>query len=427
MTKTVQSFINDLRESNVVYTSSNGDISALKVAWVIAMQNSLLQGGGYQELIDLAQPILQNALTMSDAGFRIVANTQEIKPSMPEVKKAIEQGFFGNEELEVFRKNGRPLRWSTQSGIAILENTNGKGIVECIFRVKGLYAAHLVMECIGRKLDDENLMNDFSLLCNCIEMHIKQNLPASSILNQGSTKVLVDLAHGISVPKQRLRAWMRTTDFEDGILHTLALFDFAYQKEEKQLAVAACLRIGELFPHAIVGLDDCRAVMVFPHDVNDNSYSKKLLSYAHYSGSIIGISDNFNNINDISFAYKQACIALERRNDLHSAIYPFKQCFASYVMSAQDRDDELISYCLQHCIPMRLMESDKKMNTDDCRLLFEYLRGERKSSAVANLLHMHRNTLLYRIKRIEDEYHIDLDDWSTRERLIVEYRAMSYE
>ena len=73
------------------------------------------------------------------------------------------------------------------------------------------------------------------------------------------------------------------------------------------------------------------------------------------------------------------------------------------------------------------MESDKKMNTDDCKLLFEYLRGERKSSAVANLLHMHRNTLLYRIKRIEDEYHIDLDDWSTRERLIVEYRAMSYE
>ena len=82
MTKTVQSFINDLRESNVVYTSNNSDISASKVAWVMAMQNSLLQGGGYQELIDLAQPILQNALTMSDAGFRIVANTQEIKPSM---------------------------------------------------------------------------------------------------------------------------------------------------------------------------------------------------------------------------------------------------------------------------------------------------------------------------------------------------------
>lgn len=427
MTKTVQTFIKDLQESNASFTSDKEVISASNVAWVLAMQNCLLQGGGYQELIDLAQDVLKNSLTMSDAGFRIVAHTTNIKPSAPVVKTAIKQGFFGNDELEVFRKKGRPLRWSTQSGISVLENDNAREIVECIFRVKGLYAAHLVMECVGRGLDDPKLMDDFSLLCNCLEMHIKQTLPASSILNQGPTKTLIDLTNGVTVSKQSLRTWTRTTDFDGKTMHALALFDFAYQQEEKQLAVAACLRIGELFPHAIVGLDECKAVMVYPSDTAAKAYNKKLLSYAHYSGSHIGVSDTFDKATDIKFAYKQACIALVRNTNLQSGIYPFKQSFASYVMSAQNRDDELISYCLKHCIPARLLKADKAAKTDDCRILFEYLRGERKSSAVANLLHMHRNTLLYRIKRIEENYHIDLDDWSTRERLIVEYRAMGYE
>ena len=59
-------------------------------------------------------------------------------------------------------------------------------------------------------------------------------------------------------------------------------------------------------------------------------------------------------------------------------------------------------------------------------MLFVYLVCERRSSLAAERLHLHRNTLLYRIRRIEQEYGIDLKRWQVRERLLAEYQIMCF-
>ena len=48
-----------------------------------------------------------------------------------------------------------------------------------------------------------------------------------------------------------------------------------------------------------------------------------------------------------------------------------------------------------------------------------YLRHERRGSAVAELLHMHRNNVAYRINRIQEQTGLDLEQPDVRFNLVI--------
>lgn len=118
----------------------------------------------------------------------------------------------------------------------------------------------------------------------------------------------------------------------------------------------------------------------------------------------------FNNIADIHKAFEQACLSLivaeyvsirERyisyeRIGLYHVLYVCKQ-YMDY--------DEL----LHRSIPA-LLEYDEKNHTSLLQTLFVYLQESKNTSRTAAHLHIHRNTLLYRIQKIKDLTNVDLDD-----------------
>ena len=69
-----------------------------------------------------------------------------------------------------------------------------------------------------------------------------------------------------------------------------------------------------------------------------------------------------------------------------------------------------------------IAEHDAQAGTDNYEFLHSYLTLERRTSTVADALHMHRNNVNYRIGRIEELYDIDLDDAALRVDLLVAYR-----
>ena len=48
----------------------------------------------------------------------------------------------------------------------------------------------------------------------------------------------------------------------------------------------------------------------------------------------------------------------------------------------------------------------------------DYLSNERRISITAQNTHMHRNGVIYRIKRIQAMYHIDFDDYLQRQYIL---------
>lgn len=99
-------------------------------------------------------------------------------------------------------------------------------------------------------------------------------------------------------------------------------------------------------------------------------------------------------------------------------------------------DDFAIHHMLESCsrqMPLRLMcfppviemlRYDEVKGTDNYKILYTYLENDRVTSEAATLLHMHRNNVNYRIKRIEEMFGLNLSDNDERLRIQMTFRIL---
>lgn len=410
--------------------------------WMRDMQDCLLRDGSYQELLALSEVVIGNPMVMSDAAFRIVAYTPGLIPDEPFVREALENGRFGKAAMETFRARRRPRRWSESSDISILDPGTASRpypVVNYVFRIQGQYYLHLVMHCRFRSLS-EGLKDWFRMLIHCIEMRMRKETSATGLLSQGAPKLLADLAMGKADMRSDPQEAFGRAGFDITKRYAFCLFDFGYGPDDSELPGYAAFRIIEDFPEALVCLCSMMPAALIPLEDDEmkamSDLKTRLGRCMESRDCRVGISDRLENLRDVHYAFSQANAALSLGLAIPKAAarlglkppdkalpLTFHECFAAYAVS-QLRDENLLMHCLQKSVPVRLARIDMESGNADCELLFSYLQGECRTSAVSNELHLHRTTLLYRIGRIEKMFGIDLSDAVTRNRIRAEYQLL---
>lgn len=90
-----------------------------------------------------------------------------------------------------------------------------------------------------------------------------------------------------------------------------------------------------------------------------------------------------------------------------------------------DQLEDMISISqLFHPAVVTLADHDRKKNAQLLPTLYVYLSNERSLSLSADKLFVHRNTLLYRLHRINELVNIDLDNEEVRAHIMLSYRMM---
>ena len=118
----------------------------------------------------------------------------------------------------------------------------------------------------------------------------------------------------------------------------------------------------------------------------------------------------------MSIQYKQAKEAWEKKTE------DYYDC-ALADLTALYRDSTLRRLAIHPALG-RLREYDSKKSTDFYKILREYLRCERDRVLTAKRLFVHKNTLVYRLKKIVELFSLDLDDAYEREYLMVSFLVM---
>ena len=96
-----------------------------------------------------------------------------------------------------------------------------------------------------------------------------------------------------------------------------------------------------------------------------------------------------------------------------------RETAVSYIRSHSMEDDELQS--LLHPDAMFLIEYDRNNHTLYANTLYWFLLFSCNYTDAANKLHLHRNTLIYRINRIENLVSANFSDVSEREFLLLSF------
>ena len=393
------------------------------------LQRLLLDGGSLTQILDVAAPYLNCPLVVSGVGLKIVAHTTRCLPQDSMVLKAIERGYFDEEQVRYFRDNGMPAVWSSIDDLYLVESVTeyrDYPIIFYIFRVHDNYYLHLTAHCNLRK-PSAGLADQLRVLIAAIERYIVLNPPSKEVFGSGFPALMAQIAQGECTVTQQVRKQFRLVGVGEDTPYRLHLVDYGYDEQEQQLAMRAALGLLAGVPEALIAVVDSCAIVLEVDPAADSVCPVGLSTHAQSRGARLGVSDTFRGVEHLPQAYRQ--LKAVRQVGQITGKKPegelsYTDAFADYFLLGEHRDARLLEDCLSNSIPARLLQQDEQTGGRDAQILEAYLECERRVSEASGRVFLHRNTLLYRVRRVEKTCGISFENKATRERMLIEFRYL---
>ena len=136
--------------------------------------------------------------------------------------------------------------------------------------------------------------------------------------------------------------------------------------------------------------------------------------------NIFGFSLPFTSVIMLPGAFQQAKLALERGNKEPGAVNKCVDYAYAYLLDLLSKDINLTSDLIHPALGI-LARYDALHKSDLFNTLYIFLSKERNVVETAKCLFIHRNSLLYRLQRIERLISTDLEDINVRMYLLLSY------
>lgn len=419
--------------------------------WERSLDESVISNGGLQGLLDLSTPFLHNHIVVVDPALKLLAYTHDVPCDDPVTVQLVAHGYHTEENVKKFKLNKRFEPWSKQNGFIKNESHEICRYVTVVysFKTKRSFSLIAVMMCNVRD-PDEWLLDTFSLLLKRIEFYARRDYPEDKPSGNATETFLRDLIEGrlddesvirercgfIGLPFEKRFCLFCIDADRQSIPAARLIVDLARQTAPAKVmlyqnqAIILCFNCR--------GNDCARSCTIGTCPSRTQALSRRLERLLEQYDALCGRSAMFSTLSQTRTAYLQAHAAsvISRQGtslpeDLHgSRTLPRIRCFDDYLVeylareTPEDHGANLAMQTTGHGILEDILAYDRLHGTDNYRFLFAYLHSERRTSAVADQLHMHRNNVKYRIDRLERMFDVDLSDAALRFGLMVAYRLM---
>jgi sugar diacid utilization regulator len=257
--------------------------------------------------------------------------------------------------------------------------------------------------------------------------------------HHGSTELLLQRARylGADLSSGALSVIVDIDDFA-GYLGRRKLKEPAIQELKRRLADAVRLQARELFSNFLLGPRSDNVILFLgPSDEPSENLTEKALSLAprvqrYVKGLLpdltisVGIGRFKNDPAELSDAHSEAEVALEIGHRINgpSSISTFEQTgtYKLLFRVLQEDPEELESFYAETLAPV--VSYDSRYGTELVQTLTTYLGNDASTARTAADLFAHRHTIRYRLDRVRELSHLDVDKSEDRERLTLGIKAM---
>jgi len=139
----------------------------------------------------------------------------------------------------------------------------------------------------------------------------------------------------------------------------------------------------------------------------------------------IGISQLFTDMAKLRSAFDQAQVALHLGQRLeHSSIeFHYAKYFVYDLLEHYREKFDLNELYVSYLDSL----NEPNVSNNNLVLLYHYITNERNITLTAKNVHMHRNSVIYRLQKIKRDLQLDLDDPDTRLRLMISFKILELE
>ncbi len=379
-----------------------------------------------QDMVDSFTKAFDNPIFVFDAGFHLIAANYEMAKDQSVAERIIRNGGLTDEDFKllndpempysVIRERERPVR--------LFRKTLGFEQMICAIDTKK-DMGHIVLSAINRPFNSA----DEKMLMTLKEGIHQQMIKQDFIRNNAGFPYeffLKDLLDGKIAAKSSSSGRMDYVNagFSGNICcmvietartkKTLNIYRIRSDFESLIPGTKSLLYNGE-----IIVLYEFREGKEFPDEM-----LSKIGDMCKEGGLYAGMSNHFSDITGLSSYYKQALRAIELGASESDApgLYRYCRYYMQHIINIFSQKSEVSAFCYPKL--QVLLDYDKENGTELAYSLYMYLICERNSIAASEAMFIHRNTLLYRLKKIDSVVDIDYDNYDERRYLIISYEMI---
>lgn len=365
------------------------------------------------KITEVASKLIQNPIVITDASFKVMAHSKAYQTNDEQWNQNIERGYCSYEDI---------AGYNNMDGLKKLQDIDGPFIIGCTNSPLRRYLLRLVYQ--GRHvglLASIEAATDFGKLNEKLFEHIGDTVArllytestiTNNIQNKAYDGIIIDCLNQELTNRNVFFDRMEKSGVNLHSNYCLMVVDiveynnYDYMNEHLRHHLESIADNARAISYRddVILLIDCgskKSVADIP--VAESEYFKE-------NGLKAGYSDVFTDLFQMHKYYKQAKSALK----IASHIDPGK-VFAGYDeykfydmilsgKSANNLNDYLSNKVVQ------LIDYDEEYNTNYYDTVMTYLECDRKMTEAAKIFDIHKNTMAYRIRKIEEIFDINFDN-----------------
>lgn len=370
------------------------------------------------KVVDTVSELIQNPVIILDISYKVLGYSENYRVDDFQWQQNIKRGYCSFEYIGGFNRI---------EGVVNSPNTHEPFIVECFTSPLRRYISKMFLD--GRQLGyiiaieavtpfsqiDTELM---ALISDSMARFVNSlNQQTQNINNRMYDSVFIDCIEGRFKSRDAFMERMSQTGMKTDSIYQLLSVDITSYNNFDPANEYLRHRLEELFPGCWIVCYNNNVVVLI--DIHKDTFEimpilkaeENMLSQYKLR---IGISDTFTDLFKIPFHYHKAKSALALSNitlpNDRLALYNDYKVYdmmAAVLKSSHNPRDFLNSSA------QKILQYDSKNNSDYFKTMSAYLHNGRRLDDTANELHVHKNTVSYRINKIRELFHVDFDDTDT--------------
>jgi PucR family transcriptional regulator, proline-responsive transcriptional activator len=388
---------------------------------------SVIHDFSLQQMCDIGYELLGNPIVIVDNSLKNIAWTSNIEVDDPlwiEFNKT--GGYLSNESLLLLTTQSEFKQDLNQSSPFIMSKGQLKHrrMINHIFVDQKVIGTMIVVE--SEKPFRETDSPIVGMIAKVLALEMKKNsfiLYSKALAEEHFFKDLLDGMHDKGLVSEKLKT--QHLVIKDN-LYLLTIDISEFDRTYKTLQYFRELLDKMIFDCKSILYNDY-IVIIIMHD-NDIALSEaeleRLTAFFKENNLYGGISRCFHDILDIRVHFDQAvtAAALSRRLKNENRLSFYKDVSVYHLLDLAAQKIDLKQLCHESLV--KLIEYDRRNNTSYTQNLYQYLIHERNLAHTTLALHVHRNTLVYRINKIIEIIQVDLEDSDVRFQLLLTYKIL---
>lgn len=383
--------------------------------WADGLARDIEEGCELQHLVDASYEVFHEPLAVFDAGHMLIAHSSQYGPGDVDDEWDVMLNT-GNNSLSILEQMREHLHRSRS--VHRVQELNFPffstfSLQRMLFH-RQTAAGQIVLIEFHRR-EGTGTVQMLDTLGNLIEKWMDRSQEQKQL--QAEYEIFRKLLDGMQVPSRELDRRLAVMGWKPE--HEKLLLQIRILEEYREIIYPLLAKMERVFP-------DC---CVFPHQdeiciLADLALSpwevleKELLGLLKNSVFYCGVSYPFQEVGRLAAAAGQCGLALQFASGRKGGIFLCSSHALDYIRSILHTHAD--AAVIHPALPV-LRKNDEENHNDLYRTLFVYLTNNCSLVHTAQLLNLHRNSLMYRLNKIQALTGLDLRDGGVREHLYLSY------